>query len=144
MTSTLAQLNTFSSGNVTFTADTIALDRTVGSSFLAPICTWEAARQLGNLTGNGVQVVYEHQFGANVVVTFPSSGQSMNPLTITSGPSSLVKTISGMKTIVDWNASLATVTPPVGDTGNVVLKVTVTNTNSAAGDFVLSVIGVPV
>jgi hypothetical protein len=142
MTSTLAQLNTFSSGNITFTADTIRLDRTVGQGFFAPICTWEAARTLGNLTGNGVQVSYSTG-NATTVVSFPSSAQSQNPLTVTN-PSSGVYVIKGIKTVVDWNASLATVTPAVGNTGNIAFTSTVTNTNSAAGNFVLAVVGVPV
>jgi hypothetical protein len=142
MTSTLASLNTFSSGNITFTATTIVLTRTVAESFLAPICTWDAARPLGALTGNGVQVSYSTG-NATTQVTFVNSAQSQNPLTITN-PSTGVYVIRGIKTVVDWNASLATVTPAAGNTGNINLTATVTNTNSAAGNFVLAVTGVPV
>jgi hypothetical protein len=79
---------------------------------------------------------------ANTTVAFNSTGLSQNPLTVTN-PSTGVYEIKGILTIEDYNSAVATVNPPVGYTGNVAYSATFTNTNSAAGNFVLSFVGVP-
>lgn len=141
--SSLADLNSYASGNVTFTVDTILVDRTVGSSFVSPNLTWIPVQQLGNLTGNGVQITYDVSAVANTTVTFTQSGSSENPLTITN-PSAGVYVIKGILTIIDYNASIATINPPVAYSGNVNYTAAYVNTNSAAANFNVPFIGVPV
>lgn len=136
---TLAALNTYASGNVTFTVNTIVFDRGTGNTFVSPIPTWTPLSQLGNLTGNGVQASY-NMGATGITVSFPQSGSSENPLTITN-PSTGVYNIKGILTILDYNASLATMTLPGGFTGNANYTATYTNTNTSAGDFVVSFTG---
>lgn len=142
MSTTLAALNSYSSGNVTFTADTIVFDRTVGSNFLSPVMTWIPVQQLGNLTGNGVQISYNVSSVANTTVSFNSTGLADNTLTVTN-PSTGVYVIKGILNIVDYNAAAATINPPIAYSGNVTYSATYTNTNTSAGNFVLSLVGVP-
>jgi hypothetical protein len=88
------------------------------------------------------KVSYNVSAVANTTVAFNSTGLSQNPLTVTN-PSTGVYVIKGILTIEDYNSAVATVNPPVGYTGNVAYSATFTNTNSAAGNFVLSFVGVP-
>jgi hypothetical protein len=139
---TLTELNTFSADGLTFNCNAQIVARTIGSSFVAPQMTWEVIRALGPLTSTGVRVSF-NTGTANTTVTFPASGQSTNPLTITN-PSAGVYVISGIINILDYNASQGQVNPQVGNTGNVAYSVTYTNVNSATGDFVVPYTGVPV
>lgn len=140
--SSLSVLNSYASQAVTFTVNTIIVDRTVGSNFFSPTPTWIPIQQLGPVTGFGVQVSYNVSAVANTTVSFNSTGLSQNPLTVTN-PSTGVYVIKGIKTIEDFNSAVARINPPVGYTGNVGYSATYTNTNSAAGNFVLSFVGVP-
>jgi hypothetical protein len=140
--SSLEVLNAYASQPVYFTANTILVDRTVGSNFISPTPTWIPIQQLGPATGDGVKVSYNVSGVANTTVAFNSTGLSQNPLTVTN-PSTGVYEIKGILTIEDYNSAVATVNPPVGYTGNVAYSATFTNTNSAAGNFVLSFVGVP-
>jgi len=139
MTTTLAALNTYASSNVVFTVNTIVFDRGTGNTFVSPAPTWVPLSQLGNLTGNGVQASY-NTGSTGITVSFPNSSSSENPLTITN-PSTGVYNVKGMLTIIDYNAALATMTLPSGFTGNANYSATYTNTNSSAGDFVVSFTG---
>lgn len=139
---TLSSLNSYSSNSVTFTVDTIIVDRTVGDTFVSPTLTWIPVSQLGALTGNGVQITYDVSAVANTTVSFDSTGNSSNPLTVTN-PSTGVYVIRGILNVLDYNASLATIHPPVSVTGNVAYSATYVNTNTASGNFFVSLIGVP-
>jgi hypothetical protein len=140
--STLTDLNNYASGNVEFTITTVEFDRGSGNTFQSPLISWVPVSQLGNLTGNSVQIQYD--MWANTTVSFPNAGDAQETLII-ANPSAGVYTIKGIRTFVDYNASLATVTPPAGYAGNVPYQVTYTNTNNAAGEanFVVDYVGVP-
>lgn len=143
--STLAALNSYASGNIAFTADTIVFDRSLAAygidSFYSPMPTWIPISQLGNLTGYGVQVSF-NMGTSNIVPNFPNQGTSDNPLTITN-PSSGVYNIKGILNIIDYNAAQAVMVLPSGFTGNATYSATYTNTNTSAGNFVLSFVGTP-
>lgn len=135
-------LNSYASQSVFFTVDTISVPRTVGQSFVSPILTWIPVSQLGNLTGNGVQVTYDVSAVAGTTVTFVSAAQSDNPLTITN-PSSGVYVIRGILNVLDYNAAMATINPPSVYTGNVAYSAAYVNTNGGTGNFNVSFVGVP-
>jgi hypothetical protein len=137
----LANLNTYSSGNIAFTVNTQTIDRTIGQNFDSPLISWEIARTLGNLTGNGLQSSYLVT-SSNTSIQFNNTGNSDNPLTVTN-PSANLYVIRGILNIIDWNASQATVVVSPGYTGNVTYTTTYTNTNSAAGNFIVDYVGVP-
>lgn len=137
----LANLNTYSSGNVSFTVDTQIVDRPVGQNFDSPLISWEIVKTLGNLTGNGVQASYVVT-SSNTSIQFNSTGNSDNPLTVTN-PSTGVFVIRGILDVIDWNASVATVVVSPGYTGNVTYTTTYTNTNTATGNFIVDYVGVP-
>ena len=138
--STLTQLNTFTEGDIVFTADTVIIDRTVGNTFQHIPVTWNAVRTLGNLTGTGVQLTYQTQT-ANVTISFPDSAYSFNTLSISTVGN--VTTVGNIKHVLDYNAARATFN--AGNiAGNVNYTVAHINTNDLAGNINVSYVGVPV
>lgn len=137
--SSLEVLNAYASQPVYFTVDTIVFDRDAGNTFVSPTPTWIPVSQLGSLTGNGVQISYNTGV-SNIAVSFPNSGASENPLTVTN-PSTGVYNVKGILTIIDYNAAQATLTLPSGFTGNANYSATFTNTNTAAANLVVSFTG---
>lgn len=139
--SSFTDLNTYSASSLTFTVDTTTVDRTLGADFISPILTWQPVRQLGALTGSGVEISYDVSAVGGTTVDFPYSGSANNSLTITN-PSTGVYVISGILDIIDYNAAQAVIEPPVAYSGAVDYEVTYTNTNSGASDFVVAFSGV--
>lgn len=140
---TLASLNSYANTSITFTVTTQTTSRTVGQSFTSPVMTWDVIRQLGPLSGSGVRIDYNVTTApANTTVTFPNIAQATHTLT-TSTPSAGVYRIQGMLDILDYNAAIGQINPPVGATGNVQYSQTYTNTNSATGNFVVTTVAVP-
>lgn len=141
--STLTDLNTYSAGNITYDGGNIITARSVGGNFFVPLCTFDLARAIGPLTGNGIQVNYEVA-ADGTVITFTNTGSSINTLTTQESPTDNFK-IYGMKNPVDFAASIARCDPPAGNTGNVVITVTVTNTNvsESTNKVAYTVIGIP-
>jgi hypothetical protein len=141
--STLTELNTYSAGNIEYDGGNIITARSVGGNFFVPICTFDLARAIGPLTGNGIQVNYEVA-ADGTVITFVNTSNSINPLTTAESPTDNFK-ISGMRNPVDFAASIARCDPPSGNTGNVTITVTVTNTNVSESTNKVSytVIGIP-
>jgi hypothetical protein len=137
----LSDLNSYSSNDITFTVDTTIIDRELGESFTSPVLTWQPVRQLGSLTGSGIQITYDVSATTGATVTFPNSAQSNNSLTITN-PSTGVYVISGILDVVDYNAAQAVINPPVAFADPVDYSATYENTNSAASDFVVAFSGV--
>lgn len=139
----LSALNTYSGSNVAFTVTTQVVERTVGESFVSPYLTWDAVRFLGELTGNGIQVSYNVSTVASTTVTFVNTGSANNPLTVTN-PSTGVYVVAGILDVIDYIAAVAQINPPPGETGTVAYTATYTNTNTAAGNFVVAYTGTPV
>lgn len=142
----LEELNAYSSQAVFFTADTTQVDRTVGQNFFSPFMTWTPVRQLGNLTGNGVQISYNVSAVANTTVTFANVASANHTLSVTN-PSTGVYVIRGILDQTDYLAAQARINPPVGNTGNIAYTATYTNTNNTGAqppNFVVSYVGVPV
>lgn len=140
--STLEVLNAYASQAVYFTVDNIVFDRTVGTNFISPILTWIPVSQMGNLTGNGIQITYDVSSVANTTVAFNSTALADNTLTVTN-PSTGVYVIKGILNIVDYNAAVATVTPPVSYSGNSTYTASYVNTNGGTATFNVSLVGVP-
>jgi hypothetical protein len=139
---TLLELNNFSSANVVFTVDTLTVQRTVGQSFFSPIISWTPVRQLGPSTGNGAQITYNVSSVANTTVSFPLISNSINPLT-TANPSTGVYTIRGTLEAQDYLAAQPQINPPVGFANTITYTANVINTNSSAGNFFVTINGVP-
>ena len=139
---TLIELNNFGNANVVFTVDTLTVPRTVGQSFFSPIISWTPVRQLGPTTGNGVQITYNVSSVANTTVTFPLISNSINPLT-TANPSAGVYTIRGILEAQDYLAAQPQINPPVAFANTITYTANVINTNSSAGNFFVTINGVP-
>lgn len=138
---TLTSLNTYAAGNVAFTYGSLQFTRSVGNTFVSPTMSWDFVRDIGNLTGNGVSVTYTVGTPANTTVAFNSIGSSENPLSVTTGGGSY--TISGILSVIDYNAAQATFTPYTAYTGNVTYTAVFRNTNVAGSDNTVPLIGVP-
>ena len=141
--STLTELNTYSAGNVAYLGGDIIVPRTVGGNFFVPLPSFDLARAIGPLTGNGIQINYQVA-SDGTVISFVNTSQSINTLTTEENPTDNFK-IRGMKNPVDFAASIARCDPPSGNNGNVTITVTVTNTNVAESTNKVSftVIGIP-
>ena len=137
--STLTQLNTFSENDIVFTADTVQIDRTVGTTFQHVPVTWNAVRTLGELTGTGVQITYTIQT-SGVTISFPDSSYSFNPLIINTVGN--VTTVGNIKHVLDYNAAIA-VFDPSALTGNIDYTVAHINTNDLSGNINVTYVGVP-
>ena len=128
---TLADLNTYSSNSVDYTAQDQDISVTAGVSFSVPVITWDLARSIGNTTGNGALITITHP---DCTLTFPNINQAVSNLTV-SNISANVTSISGMQSFVDWSAAyivanctadtttLTTVFSDVGDTGNLTITI---------------------
>jgi hypothetical protein len=138
----LGDLNTFSAGNVTYTANVVTINRTVGLTFEHVPVAWNTVRTFGNLTGNGIQLTFAANTATTVNFTFPNSSFATHTLSITTGSNTAV--VSGILDILDYNAARAVVNPTVGETGNVTYTVTTINTNNLAGNIAVDYRGVPV
>jgi len=138
----LSDLNTFSAGNVTYTANVVTINRTVGQTFEHVPVAWNTVRTFGNLSGNGIQLTFAANTATTVNFTFPSSSFATHTLSITTGSNTAV--VSGILDILDYNAARAVVNPTVGEAGNVTYTVTTINTNNLAGNIAVDYRGVPV
>lgn len=137
----LTNLNSYANAQVSFTYGNTEFLRSVGNTFVAPTMSWDFVRSLGNLTGNGVSVTYNIGTPANTTVSFDSTGQSENPLTVTSGSGTY--TISGILSVIDYNAAQATFHPYSAYSGNVTYTAVFRNTNVVSSDNSVPYIGVP-
>ena len=137
----LSDLNTFSGANVTYTANVVTIDRSVGNVFQHVPVAWNTVRTFGALTGNGVQLVFTVNT-ANVTVTFPSSAFATHTLNINTLGN--VTTVNNIRDILDYNAARAQINPSGSITGNVNYTVGYTNTTGAISNISVDYVGVPV
>jgi hypothetical protein len=138
----LSDLNTFSAANVTYTANVVTIDRSVGNVFQHVPVAWNTVRTFGALTGNGITLTFAANTATTVNFTFPSSAFATHTLSITTAANTAV--VSGILDILDYNAARAQVNPTVGEAGNVTYTVTTINTNNLAGNIAVDYRGVPV
>lgn len=110
------------------------------ASFTSPNITWEMARTLGPLTGQGVSITYDVSESPGTTVSFNNTAASTNTLSVLNPGPGLYE-ISGILTVVDYAAAIAEITPDPSNTGDVSYQIQYENTNQP-GNITVEHIGV--